>query len=408
MWPACYISREYELSLSAARLGIATAAIALLLLVPRSSYQPGPLLAAHHQLATDCASCHRPWRGPWNGGCINCHGDISNNPHDGVDVSQADVGLLPGRRLAASSSNSLECLSCHTEHRGAAPDISATSAFACTWCHKHPAIDKVAEHQAAVMQREFFVRHIFKQRFNHYEHDLLITSHYPPIAGGFRCTSCHLVPPVPPGGREQMSLKWTGCAGAGCHLVPQDSFMEMPAALGPSPATIPYSGVIPIRHIKAVFVHSAGHLESACEQCHFEVARSRNPDDRASLAILRCFNCHAHQPAPSAPDARRTALVQRRALIQAEAIAAAPLAKGMSPVPADGQSRTVVACNECHLFHAYGVVPLLDFTHRAPEFPPNQARHFELTVYVPHWARNRSTARLGPVALRPIVFSPWW
>jgi thioredoxin reductase (NADPH) len=397
-----------KLRLAPLAWGIVSAAIALLLLAPRSSYQPGPLLAAHHQLTTSCTACHRPWRGPWNDGCVNCHGDISNNPHSGFDVSEEDVGLMPGRSLAVSSSNTLECLSCHTEHRGKAPDISADSAFACTWCHKHPAIDKVAEHQVTVMQRQFFVRHLFKQRFNHHEHNLLITSHYPPIAGGFSCTSCHLVPPVQPGGHEQMSLKWTGCAGTGCHLVPQDSFMEMPASLGPSPVTIPYSGVFPVRHIKAVFVHSAGHLESACQQCHFQVAMSHDPDDRASLAIMRCFNCHAHEPAPLAPETQRIALVQSRALIQTEAIAATPIAKGVSPVPADGQSRTVVACNQCHLFHAYGVVPTLDFPNRAPDFPPNQAHHFELTAYVPHWASDRGNVRLGPVPLRPIVFSPWW
>jgi thioredoxin reductase (NADPH) len=410
--------------------GIASAAIGLLLLAPRSSYQPGALLAVHHQLGTNCTACHRPWHGPSNGGCVNCHGEISDNPHSGFDVSEEDIGLMPGRSLAVSPSNNLECLSCHTEHRGTAANVSAISAFACAWCHKHPAIDKVAEHQVPVMQRQFFVRHLFKSRFNHYEHELLITSHYPPIAGGFSCTSCHLVPPVQPGGHEHMSFKWTGCAGAGCHLVPQDSFMEMPASLGPSPVTIPYSGVVPVRHIKAVFVHSAGHLESACEQCHFKVAASREPDDHDSLVLMRCFDCHAHQPAPSAlenqpihsvlrPIFRQTpsgilsqhsvgTLLQGRAgITQVEAFAAAPIG-GARPIHASDRSPRVVACNQCHLFHAYGVVPTLDFPNRAPNFPPNQARPFELTVYVPHWAWNRGGMQFGPVPLRPIVFSPWW
>ncbi|MBV8452401.1 MAG: NAD(P)-binding domain-containing protein [Deltaproteobacteria bacterium] len=389
--------------------GIASAAIGLLLLAPRTSYQPGALLAAHQQLGTNCIACHRPWRGPSNGGCVNCHGEIGDNPHSGFDVSQEDIGLMPGHSLAVSSSNDLECLSCHTEHHGTAPNVSADSAFACAWCHKHPAIDKVAEHQVAVMQRHSFVRHLFKHSFNHYEHKLLIESHYPPIAGGFSCTSCHLVPPSQPGGHEQMSFKWSGCAGAGCHLVPQDSFMEMPASFGPSPVTIPYSGVVTVRHIKAVFVHSAGHLESACEHCHFKMAASRDPDDPASLAIVRCFACHAHQPVLAAQENQPSGLLQGSAgIIQAKAFAAAPSAVGASPVHAGGQSQRVVACNQCHLFHAYGVVPTLDFPNRAPNFPPNQVRHFELTVYVPHWAWKRGAARLGPVPLRPIVFSPWW
>jgi thioredoxin reductase len=389
--------------------GIASAAIGLLLLAPRSSYQPGALLAAHQQLGTNCAACHRPWRGPSNSGCVNCHGEIDNNPHSGFDVSQEDIGLMPGHSLAVSPSNNLECLSCHTEHRGTAPNVSANSAFACVWCHKHPAIDKVAEHQVAVMQRQFFVRHLFKQGFNHYEHELLIESHYPPIAGGFSCASCHLVPPVQSGGHEHMSFKWTGCAGAGCHLVPQDSFMEMPASLGPSPVTIPYSGVVPVRHIKAVFVHSAGHLESACEQCHFKVAESRDPDDRASLVLMRCFDCHTHQPAPTAPVHQSITLLQGGAgITQAKAFAAAPLAAGVSSTAEGDRSQKVVACYQCHLFHAYGVVPTLDFPNRAPNLPPNQALPFELTVYVPHWAWKRGDTQIGPVPLRPIVFSPWW
>src|SRR5215831_5204956 len=94
---------------------IVGAAIALLVLAPRSSYQPGALLEAHQQLSTNCTACHRPWRGPSNAGCVNCHGDLSeNNPHSGLDVVQLDAGLMPGRVLVAGASNILECLSCHT------------------------------------------------------------------------------------------------------------------------------------------------------------------------------------------------------------------------------------------------------------------------------------------------------
>src|ERR1700746_1318851 len=127
---------------------IVSAAIALLVLAPRSSYQPGALLNAHQQLSTNCTSCHRPWRGPSNAGCVNCHGDLSeNNPHSGFDVSEQDVGLMPGRSLAVNTSHNLECLSCHSEHRGAAPNVSDGAAFACSWCHKHPSIGAVPEHQ---------------------------------------------------------------------------------------------------------------------------------------------------------------------------------------------------------------------------------------------------------------------
>jgi thioredoxin reductase (NADPH) len=444
--------------LALAALGIAGAASALLVLAPRSSYQPGALLAAHRQLNSNCTACHRPWRGPSNDGCVNCHGGLSdNNPHSGFDVTQQDIGLMAGRSLVVGPSHDLQCLSCHSEHIGSQPNVSATSGFACTWCHKHPAIEKVAEHQVHVMQRQSFVRYLFKQRFNHSEHESLIKSHYPPIAGGASCTFCHVVPPTLPGERERMSFSWPGCSPVGCHLVPQDSFMEMPKSLGSSPAIIPYSGVIPVRHIKAVFVHSKGHLDSACEQCHFKMETSRTPDDRASLAIMRCFDCHAHEPIQAmqrsvkrqSADIRLMRLAARgqeigipRAAVtrgsyrigadyvdlsssrawlprarnmdlflQAFGIVAVGATRGGSEgqgVGADNNGGTIVACYQCHRFHAYGVVPMLDFPNPAPNFPSNQVRYLRLIAYMPHLAPEHGDVQFGPIALRRTIFAPWW
>jgi thioredoxin reductase len=69
---------------------------------------------------------------------------------------------------------------------------------------------------------------------------------------------------------------------------------------------------------------------------------------------------------------------------------------------------TVVACNQCHLFHANGVVPILDFPNPAPKFPRKQHHYFELVVYVPHWVRKQGGSRIGLLTLRRKVFSPWW
>jgi len=198
--------------------------------------------------------------------------------------------------------------------------------------------------------------------------------------------------------------------------------MEMPESLGHSPTIIPYSGVVVFRHIKAVFVHSEGHLQTACEQCHFKVTGSHDPDDRASLAILRCFDCHAHQPPVILKSAERQSVHARQStspmLLSVKNPDLFPRTYGAvvfaaTPIPsgavADGhQDGTVTACYQCHRFHAYGVVPMLDFPNPAPNFPPNQVRYFELTVYVPHWQRNRADRKLGTIALRPTGFSPWW
>lgn len=372
----------------------AAAALALLLLAPRSDYEPGPLLAAHRQLSGDCTTCHRPWYGPLNDKCVRCHGNLRDeNRHSGLDVSETDIGLIAGRMLVVSATGTLECLSCHGEHQGAAVEVKAAASLACTWCHKHPTIGTVAEHLVPIMQRQFSIRHLFRRQFNHYEHELLIESHYPRLAGGFACVSCHTTPAVKPGEHERMSLKWSGCAGMGCHIAPQDSFMQIPALAG-RPAIITYSAVVPVRHINAVFVHSAGHLESRCAECHLSVTASTSPDDANSLAIKQCFTCHAHQAAAAKKQAEVAESHNR--LFDRMAFAPAAMHRWHEPV---------VACRECHLFHTYGVVPLRDFLSAAPQFPPKYRRSFTLTIYVPQWSLGHGH---GPIKLRPIVLAPWW
>ena len=373
----------------------AVAALVVLLLAPRSDYEPGALLAAHRQLSGDCTTCHRPWHGPLNDRCILCHGNLGDeNRHSGLDVSQTDIGLFAGRTLVVSATGSLECLSCHGEHEGAGVDVKSAAGLACTWCHQHPTIGKVAEHLVPLMQRQFSVRHVCRRQFNHYQHRLLIESHHPRLAGGFACVSCHATPAVKPGEHERMSLKWSGCAERGCHVDPQDSFMQIAASAGPSPATIAYSGAVPIRHINAVFVHSPGHLESRCEECHLKVLASSDPDDANSLAIKQCFTCHAHQAAVARKQAEVAASHNR--LFDWTASARSAMERRPEPV---------VACRDCHLFHTYGVVPLRDFPRAVPQFPPNYRRSFTLAVYVPQWSPDHSH---GAIKLRRMVLAPWW
>lgn len=374
-------------------IAAASALIAVAIIAPRSSYEPGALMQAHAQLTGDCAACHQAWRGPRNQRCVSCHGPISDdNPHSGVDITDPDSGLMPGRKLARTEGGNLACLSCHSEHHGAVVDVNASAAFACVWCHKHPAINKVPAHVVPVMARNYSVRNLFARPFNHLEHKLLIESHYPPRPGGFDCASCHLVPPVKPGEPERMSLKWSGCAGIGCHVSPQDSFMRMPASIGPNPRTIAYSGVVRVRHIKAAFVHSRGHLRNGCADCHFKMGSSRNPSDAHSLAIRQCFTCHAHQPGPVVKSASFTPL--RSVSAHASEI-----------VEASG--RRVTACGECHRFHDFGVVPLHDFDKPAPKFPPGWRNRIMLTLYVPHLERGRS-ATAGGIRYAPLTIAPWW
>ena len=447
------------------RLGwiIGTAAILLtaLMLAPRTSYQPGRLMAAHAQLEGQCASCHRAWHGPVSQRCVVCHGDIADvNPHGSMDMSDEMTSVPPGRQLTLDENNYLVCLSCHREHQGRIVDISATAAFACTWCHHHPSIKAVDEHVAPVVKRPDPPANNFSEPFNHKLHKALIESHYPGRPGGFACDSCHIVNAVTPPQSDVMSFRWSSCAGAGCHIAPQDKYLQLPASIGIDPSTLPYSARV--FHINAVFVHSAGHLASQCIICHASIPASAAPDDDASLSVTQCFTCHAHQsPLPSANPTtealfetpsiggtiepinvttapkilmaagsqthNRTAS-QVRPIFPTKILRAAgsqthsrtasqvrPISASVdvligwlagNALAADASSTLsddrVVACGDCHPFHHHGVVLANDFHAPAPKFPPDQPRNLYLTLY---WPTITSGSRMHFV---PVRISPWW
>jgi len=401
---------------------IGTAVIVLLavILAPRRSYQPGPLLAAHDQLIGQCAACHRAWHGPVSQRCVACHGDITDvNPHASMDMSDELSAMPHGARLKLDAQNYLECLSCHGEHEGHVVNIAATTAFACAWCHQHSSIGSVPQHLTPVMTRPAAPTNTFSQPFNHAMHKALIESHYPPRPSGFACESCHIVKPVTLPQSDMMSFSWESCAGAGCHIAPQDSFLQLPKAIGNNPVTLAYTARV--FHLNALFVHSAGHLASPCATCHEQIAGSTAPDDDASLAVAQCFTCHAHQlpKAPSGlaararPDATSgRAAVQPVSLIASRTEARMPLivwlAQGtamaaMAAQGAPGKSDArVVACGQCHPFHHHGVVLANDFHTPAPKFPPNQRVHLYVTLYLPAISPG------GGFDLRPLRMSPWW
>jgi thioredoxin reductase len=419
-------------------IGVAAILLTALMLAPRTSYQPGRLMAAHAQLEGQCASCHRAWHGPVSQRCVVCHGDITDvNPHGSMDMSDELSAIPPGRHLTLDDNNYLVCLSCHGEHQGRIVDISATATFACTWCHHHPSIKAVDEHVAPVVKRPDPPANNFSEPFNHKLHKALIESHYPVLPGGFACDSCHIVKAVTPPQNDAMSFRWSSCAGAGCHIAPQDKYLQLPASIGTDPATLPYSARV--FHINAVFVHSAGHLASQCISCHASIPASTTPGDDASLSVAQCFSCHAHQSsAPSANRATEAVFETRsiRGTIEPISVTTAPkilgaagsrthsrtaslvrpisatdhaligwlaagnaLAADVSSAPSDDR---VVACGDCHPFHHHGVVLANDFHVPAPKFPPDQPRNLYLTLY---WPTITSGSGIHFV---PVRMSPWW
>lgn len=370
-------------SLSWIVTGVAVTVLAAMLLASHRSYQPGALLAGHAQLVGECGSCHQPWHGPTNAGCIACHGKLrSTNKHTRIDPGDKDSGLIPGHPLKLFEGQ-LSCRSCHSEHQGAAVEVTVTAAFACTFCHQHSNIEAVAQHRSASLTRRASFDHMFARPFSHIEHRVALTSSYPPRA--FSCGSCHQVAPVAPGGVEQMSLRWSGCGGTLCHEQPQGGDLDLPAALGVAPRTLPFS--VRPAHLNAVFVHSAGHLQTPCEGCHTQMGNSKEPEDPAALTVSQCFSCHAHQPLPAGAAQARAG-------------------GGLTGVAwgAPVSERRVVACGQCHLFHIYGMVPLRDFPKPAPRFPAHQRA--VITVNLPTLARAQ--APLIKLVWHPHHLQPWW
>jgi thioredoxin reductase (NADPH) len=368
--------------------GLVVISLVAFFLAPRSSYRPGALMAAHANLRGQCAACHQPWHAPTSDRCVACHGDIvDSNPHGGYDVT-SDSGLIAGRKLIVDSNNDLVCLSCHTEHRGSVVDLNTTATVDCTWCHQHPSIGQVDEHTVAVMQRRITIRGAFTQPFNHFEHKLLIQSHVPALPAGFQCNSCHVVSPTLPLEPGRMSFRWASCAGSGCHIAPQDSFMQMPAAIGPSPVLIAYTPKF--LHVNAIFAHSVGHLATPCESCHFAMATARSLNDASSKEVENCFKCHAHQAAP--PDAASGRVQAAVGWLRAGNAFAATTDTG---------ANNVTACGACHPFHIHGPMQKSDFPQPAPATLPNAKPHLTWTIYVP------APGDVHGFALRPLHISPW-
>jgi thioredoxin reductase (NADPH) len=154
--------------------------MAAVFLALHRSYSPGQLLQGHQAFKTDCASCHEPWRGVAvaSTGCIDCHGNITNNPHAGAYLDDTS-GLTDDQQLETFKKDltmrippadairmvvsdrsipavavrqdkdvhlGLACMSCHTDHRGRVVNLAEVSGKNCDFCHQHDSIAGVSDH----------------------------------------------------------------------------------------------------------------------------------------------------------------------------------------------------------------------------------------------------------------------
>jgi hypothetical protein len=90
--------------------------LALAFVYPQFMVGPGPLVAEHAALATDCFACHVPLRGATADRCIACH-------------AVADIGLRTTKGAAVVRTRAVKvafhqalqdqnCMACHSDHAG--------------------------------------------------------------------------------------------------------------------------------------------------------------------------------------------------------------------------------------------------------------------------------------------------
>jgi hypothetical protein len=73
---------------------------------------PGPVVAGHQEIESDCGSCHRPFDpGAESALCSDCHEDVASDAKSGTGFH----GLAPGANG--------DCRGCHTDHEGRGADI---------------------------------------------------------------------------------------------------------------------------------------------------------------------------------------------------------------------------------------------------------------------------------------------
>jgi hypothetical protein len=86
---------------------------------PETLWAPGDLSRYHADVA-QCASCHEPFRGPSSVKCIGCHSETKF-----AERSKPAVGAFHREVITQQKT----CLACHTEHRGALAQITASAMF---------------------------------------------------------------------------------------------------------------------------------------------------------------------------------------------------------------------------------------------------------------------------------------
>ena len=243
--------------IAALALGAAT-----IFVMPMKAISPGHLVAGHNAVANDCLSCHKLGSGTPASYCSKCHreGEIGVKHSDGTEVIPVRQGLAG----LHNSVRSLQCVNCHTDHRGTARDsatvlfshslLPAALASTCTECHDaQKPTDRLHQVVSLGCNECHSTEHWKPAQF---KHDALAAE----IAKD--CGSCHAS--KTPADVLHKALAGQSCVS--CHTT-----------TAWKPATF--------EHTK-YFRFDKDH-PSRCADCH---------NMTASLKTYSCYNCHEHTP----------------------------------------------------------------------------------------------------------------
>lgn len=128
-------------------VGNLCALLALAFLWPQLMVAPGPLIPAHHSIASNCFACHAPLRGVVADRCITCHklADIGIRFTDGAPTKKQGPAIAFHQALTQP-----DCMACHSDHAGPQLTKASRQRFnhsllrpelqtRCASCHQAPA-----------------------------------------------------------------------------------------------------------------------------------------------------------------------------------------------------------------------------------------------------------------------------
>jgi len=223
---------------------------------PQLMISPGPLVAGHTELATDCFACHTAWQGSTAQKCTSCHA----LPDIGLRTTKGTA--LPQRGLKTSFHQQLSeqnCMACHGDHAG--PKLTKHSRKPFSHALLQPAAKQDCETCHAKPTNTM--------------HSALTVD----------CVQCHQTDAWKPATFAHATLAQTVLARCEtCHKAPGDTLhSQIQGNCGQCHASTAWKPVT-FEHAK-FFVLARDH-NATCITCHVGNDYSR----------YTCYGCHEHTP----------------------------------------------------------------------------------------------------------------